>query len=85
LGDVLLTETEAAAVAKVHPRTIRRLIDKGLLPASNYGLGRKKIYRIQRADLARVQPAEPPPPTERRRRHVAPAATQGKVWPPPNS
>lgn len=84
MADVkLLTEEQAASVAGVHPRTIRRLIDKGLLPASNYGLGRKKLYRIDPAALTNVQPAQPPAPRERRRRRVRVEATAGLVWPPP--
>ena len=84
MSDVLLTEAEAAALAKVHPRTIRRLIEKGFLPASNYGLGRKKLYRIEASALARVQVAEPSAPAEprRRRRRAVAAPTNGKVWPP---
>lgn len=66
----LLTEHEAAALAKVHPRTIRRLIDKGILPAVNYGMGSKKIYRINAADLGTVQPvAKPAGPQRRQRRN----------------
>jgi hypothetical protein len=78
----LLTEEEAAAVAKVHPRTIRRRIDAGELPASNYGSGAKKIYRIKPGDLAVVQLSEPPPGPERRRRRYVPA-TSAAPWPPP--
>ena len=56
----LLTEAEAAAKAKVCERTIRRLIEAGLLPASNFGQGRKKYYRIREEDLCNVQPVQPP-------------------------
>jgi len=46
----LLTEKEAAIIAKVHPRTIRRLISGGKLPALNFGNGgRRKVYRIDPA------------------------------------
>lgn len=84
MSEVLLTEDEAAAMAKVHPRTIRRLIEKGLLPAANYGLGRKKLYRIAPSALASVQAAKPPAPVEprRKRRAVAVATTPGRAWPP---
>lgn len=78
----LLTEEQAAQVAQVCPRTIRRLIDRGVLPAVNYGLGRRRIYRIHPDSLAKVQPVQPPPPRERRRRRVVATAATGKAWPP---
>lgn len=67
----LLTEHEAAALAKVHPRTIRRLIDRGMLAAINFGMGSKKIYRIKPEDLGSVQPvAKPAGPQRRQRRQL---------------
>lgn len=77
----LLTEHEAAALAKVHPRTIRRLIDRGILPAVNYGMGSKKIYRINAADLGTVQPVAKPAGPQRRQRRVTPAVSVAP-WPP---
>lgn len=77
----LLTEAEAATIAKVHPRTIRRLIEKGKLPAANYGLGRIRKYRINPADLFTVQPVQPII-RERRIRREKRADTAGKAWPP---
>jgi excisionase family DNA binding protein len=77
----LVTEEEAAAIAKVHPRTIRRLIDKGKLPAVNYGLGSKKIYRVKPEDLGMVQPVALPPPPQRRQRRATPQLSAAP-WPP---
>jgi len=80
----LLTIEEAARIAGVCPRTIRRLYDAGKLPAANYGTGRKKVLRIDPAVLSNVQPFEPPPPREsrRRRRTRAAANRTGNVYPP---
>lgn len=78
----LLTENEAAAIAKVHPRTIRRLIERGKLPASNFGMGSKKIYRINADDLGSVQPCVAVAPQRRQRRAVAAASVA--PWPPTN-
>lgn len=72
----LLTEAEAAAIAKVSKKTIRRLIVAGRLPAVDYGSGRHHNYRINPEDLLRVQS---PPTTDvpaaseivpRQRRHT---------------
>jgi len=75
----LLTEAQAAALAQIHPRTIRRLIDRGKLPALNFGNGRRKIYRIDPAALLRVQPVQQPLPRERYRRSQLPASILGGV------
>jgi excisionase family DNA binding protein len=45
-----LTTVEAAAVAKVVPKTIRNWIDQGKLPC--HGAGRE--LRVRRADLERL-------------------------------
>ena len=74
----LLTEAQAAALAQIHPRTIRRLIDRGKLPALNFGNGRRKVYRIDPAALLQVQPVQPPLPRERYRR-IQPASILGGV------
>lgn len=82
----LLTEAEAALIAKVHPRTIRRRIDDGTLKACNYGTGGKKLYRINPADLGDVQPNAVPAPPERRprrQRRQRELVTSGPAWPPP--
>jgi excisionase family DNA binding protein len=79
----MLTVEEAGKFAKVSPWTIRRLIERGKLPASNFGSGRRDIYRIKLEDLSRVQPFQPPPPRERpRRRTVAANVPSRNVWPP---
>jgi len=78
----LLTEAEAAAVAKVHPRTIRRLIETGKLAAINFGMGSKKIYRIKPEDLGSVQPVEKPAGPQRRQRRERIIAPRAPAWPP---
>jgi hypothetical protein len=78
----LLTELEAAEMAKVCPRTIRRLIEGGKLRAANYGNGRKKLYRIRPEDMADVQPFEMPAPHERVRRHRSVRSADKVFWPP---
>ena len=80
----LLNEKQAADVAGVSPKTIRRLIETGRLKASDFGTGRHHNYRIHPDDLALVErgtpiPSEPPmlmPPdrSNRRRRQVSSAA-----------
>jgi len=64
----LFTEHEAALATKVSERTIRRLIEAGKLRATNYGMGKKKLYRIDPADLLNVQPFVVIEPEPRRRR-----------------
>ena len=54
---MLLTEQEAAAIARVSLKTIRRLIASGKLDALNYGTGGRALWRIPRDALLRVQPA----------------------------
>lgn len=43
----ILTVTEAAALARVHPVTLSRAIHENRLPAARFGT----TYRIRRADL----------------------------------
>jgi excisionase family DNA binding protein len=81
----LLTELEAAKVARVSRWTIRRLIDGGHLPAMNFGLGGRKVYRVRPEDLLHVQPVQPPAPRERGRRRNRVVALSSKAWPPPRS
>lgn len=52
-----LTVTQAAEYLSVHPSTIRRWIDRGLLPA--YRLGEKRIG-VRPCDLARLVAPRPP-------------------------
>ena len=78
----LLTEAEAAAIAKVHPRTIRRLIDTGRLTAINLGFGKKKLYRINPENLEAIADyAKASGPQHRRRRQLV-VATSEAPWPP---
>lgn len=51
----LLTEEQAAKIAGVSKRTIRRLITSGRLQAKDYGTGAKHYYRIEQAALAELQ------------------------------
>jgi excisionase family DNA binding protein len=82
----LLTEEEAAAIAKVSKWTVRRLIERGVLKASNFGTDKHKVYRIHPDDLRAVQCPVPPPPPEprvrRRRIRNAQAVSSDPVWPP---
>lgn len=77
---MLLTEREAAVMAKVSIRTLRRLIQRGKLPALNYGTEKRKSYRINSDDLLGVQPVENPlsarPPARK------PPQVEKTVWPP---
>lgn len=70
----LLTENQAADVAQVDKRTIRRLIETGRLRALDFGSGRRHHYRIDLAELHAVQPVAKKPiimtPHNRRRRHL---------------
>ena len=54
----LLTEKQAADVAGVSQKTIRRLIDDGRLAAVNYGTRDRKCYRIQPDQLLQVAPLQ---------------------------
>ena len=85
----LLTEKEAADLAKVSKWTIRRLIEAGRLRASNYGSARRKVYRIHPDDLRQVDLAEPVPdrrfnPHSGRARLQSngPLRSGEKAWPP---
>lgn len=59
----LLTERQAADVAGVHRKTIRRLIEQGRLRAADYGTAGQHNYRIDPAELAKVTPLPGLPPT----------------------
>lgn len=82
---VFLTEEQAAQVAGVDKQTIRRLIEKGRLKATDFGTGKRQFYRIAPEDLMAVtprlqdeslQPQEAiAPPTRRRRRVRQPSAS----------
>jgi excisionase family DNA binding protein len=50
----LLTPTEAADLLRVRPRTIRKWIDCGRLPAFRTDPGRGGRLRVRRSDLLRV-------------------------------
>jgi excisionase family DNA binding protein len=64
--DTRICVNEAAKRLNVHPRTVRKYISSGLLPAYKLGPGEKAPVRIDVADLERfmrpsqpVQPARP--------------------------
>lgn len=71
----ILSIAEAADVAGVSARTIKRLIKNKRLNASEYGTGKRKNHKIKRADLTAVAGeakavearAAMPPPRSRRR------------------
>lgn len=85
----LLTEQQAAEVAGVSRKTIRRLIEQGRLPAADYGTAGQRNYRIHPDALANVKPAtasaEPLSASRRRRRvrdvQKTAAAYLPRVWP----
>lgn len=54
-NDEYLTPAEAAEILKVCPRTIKRWIEAGKLPAKIIS---KKIVRIKREDLDKIGQAE---------------------------
>ena len=47
-----LTIAEVAAMTKLSPKTIRRYVKGGTLPA--YQVGRKEMFRIKAADVERL-------------------------------
>lgn len=51
----LLTYRRAAEYLTVHPRTLRRYVDAGLIPVQRIGPG---VVRINRADLDRYLAAQ---------------------------
>ena len=53
----LLTEQQAADLAGVHRKTIRRLIEQGRLKAADYGTAGQHNYRIHPCALAELKPA----------------------------
>lgn len=52
-GSRLLTEQQAAVLAQVNKKTIRRLIETGRLRAADFGSGRH-CYRIDPSDLQSI-------------------------------
>jgi excisionase family DNA binding protein len=78
----LLTEKEAAELAQVSVKTIRRLIEKKRLKAEDFGTGSKHMYRIDPTALTSMnrepetQPAQviPIPRPLRRRPNRAAAS-----------
>jgi excisionase family DNA binding protein len=78
--DDLLNEVDAATVAGVSRKTIRKLIKDGRLDAADYGTKEKHHYRIKREALANISPpAEKTAPLPRQKtrqpnRHAATAA-----------
>jgi excisionase family DNA binding protein len=80
--DDLLNEVDAAAVAGVSRKTIRKLIEEGRLQAIDYGTKGSRHYRIKREALANVspRPKKPAPPPRQRTRNVArPSASATKM------
>jgi excisionase family DNA binding protein len=79
---MLLTEAEAAVAAKVSKKTIRRLINAKRLRATDYGTAGQHNYRIDPADLGRIEPqaTEPTPLPRGRRRQSASPVGLVRVW-----
>lgn len=86
----LLTIQDAARLTQVSADTIRRLIHLGRLRASNYATGEERAkWRIDPADLARVESPRPdvpapqqresPTPPPRRQRRRQPESVSGKI------
>lgn len=56
-----LTPNQAAEKLAVSPRTIERMLARGLIPAVPVGLGtRRRRWRIRADALANLPPIEPP-------------------------
>jgi len=64
--DALLTEEQAAELARCSARTIRRLISTGRLDARDFGTGKHHNYRISPDALARLNDPQPKPRRQRR-------------------
>lgn len=52
----MLSTKEVGEVMRVHPCTIVRWINDGLIPAINISKGNKPCYKIAREDLPHHQP-----------------------------
>lgn len=53
--DEYLTIKQVGEILKVHPRTVNRLIEEGLLIAKDIGMGKeRKIYRVKRSDIDKI-------------------------------
>lgn len=85
----LLTEQQAAALAGVSKKTIRRLIEQGRLKACDFGTGTQHNYRVHPDELFRVasipltnpEPTQPSPQVRPRRRQPAsPVSDETRVW-----
>src|SRR5258708_1599000 len=67
----LLTESQAARLAQVDKRTLRKLIEAGRLRAMDFGTGKRRHFRIDLADLKTIpaasQSTQTPSPRPRRR------------------
>ncbi|MFP1844404.1 helix-turn-helix domain-containing protein [Lonsdalea quercina] len=46
VDDEVLTVSEIASLLKVHPQTIKSLVTKGVLPATDIGFGTRHKYRF---------------------------------------
>jgi excisionase family DNA binding protein len=62
---MMYTVSEFAARMKVHPRTIRRLIVAGRLPARNLALGGQAELRIDEQEAMAALAYRPPAPAPR--------------------
>lgn len=69
-ADALLTEEQAARIAGVSRKQIRKMILAGRLEAVDWGTGKRKHYRIKADALAALQarPGEPRVTPRQRRR-----------------
>lgn len=46
MGDEVLTLQEISSLLKVHPETIKSLVQRGILPATDIGTGQRHKYRF---------------------------------------
>lgn len=76
---LLLTEQEAAQIAGVSRKTIRRLIEQGRLEASDYGTAGQHNYRIRPDALANLGMNAAPAPAKEPPQAAMPAA---EITPP---
>jgi excisionase family DNA binding protein len=59
--DEFLTADEAAALLKLHPRTVRRMLASGALPGARVGLRQWRVSRQALKDLIEKKTPEPNP------------------------
>lgn len=83
----MLTESEAAVITQLHPRTLRKRLEQGLIKGSNFGTLKKACWRIHPDDLRGVQPQAAESKSERVRRPRTTTAPQvhAPAWPPPRA